>query len=118
MGSTGLVSLREAVSNFNPNAYPKVIHQEISPEDFFREVADVFQGASEHLNLEEWEEYFEEISAGCVADELFTAVASSCWGIHENVRAEYSIQGPGTIENALLTKAMKEKAEFEATLAN
>jgi len=97
MGSTGLVSLKEAISNFDPMQYPRVTDGLISPEDFFREIADVFQGATEHLTLEEWEEYFEEISAACRDDNMFIAVASTCWGIHESTRANYSVKGPGPI---------------------
>jgi len=115
MGSTGLVSLKEAVSNFDPAQFPRVLAGEVSPEDFFREVADVFQGATEHLNLEEWEEYFEEISAACASDEAFSAVASGCWGLHEDVRAEYSVAGPGTITNLMQTRALAEQKEFFET---
>ena len=97
MGSTGLVSLKEAIANFDPLTYPRVQDGLISPEDFFREIADVFQGATEHLTLEEWEEYFEEISAACGDDGMFVAVASTCWGIHESTRANYSVKGPGPI---------------------
>jgi hypothetical protein len=115
MGSTGLVSLKEAVSNFDPAPFPRVRAGEITPEDFFRAVADVFQGATEHLNLEEWEEYFEEISAACNSDEAFSAVASECWGLHEDVRAQYSVEGPGTVENLMLTRAAAEKLDFQRT---
>lgn len=102
MGSTGLVSLKEAIGNFDPTHYPRVASGEVTPEDFFREVADVFQGATEHLVLEEWEEYLEEMSAACSDDARFEAVASTCWGIHSNVRASYSVAGPGPITSTVV----------------
>merc|ERR1711959_387245 len=42
MGSTGILSLREAIGNFDPTVHPRVASGSVSPEDFFREVADVF----------------------------------------------------------------------------
>merc|ERR1719235_584456 len=83
MGSTGIVSLREAIGNFDPTLHPRVASGKVSPEDFFREVADVFQGAAEHLACAEWEEYFEEMGAACSNDEEFYALACACWGISD-----------------------------------
>jgi len=99
MGSTGVVSLREAIGNFDPTLHPRVISGEKSPEDFFREVADVFQGATEHLALNEWEEYFEEMGASCANEAEFYALASTCWGISESMGSTYSVKGPGRISS-------------------
>ena len=68
---------------------------QVTPEDFFREVADVFQGASEHLACSEWEEYFEEMGTACGDEDEFYALACSCWGISESMGSTYSVQGPG-----------------------
>jgi len=97
MGSTGIVSLREAIGNFDPTLHGRVASGKVSPEELFRQVADVFQGASEHLNCGEWEEYFEEMGAGCASEEEFYAVACACWGISEVMGATYSVKGPGPI---------------------
>jgi len=97
MGSTGIVSLREAIGNFDPTLHPRVARGQVTPEDFFREVADVFQGASEHLACSEWEEYFEEMGAACTDEAEFYALACSCWGISEVMGATYSVKGPGPI---------------------
>merc|ERR1719440_212461 len=92
MGSTGIVSLREAIGNFDPTLHPRVASGQVSPEDFFREVADVFQGASEHLACGEWEEYFEEMGAASSSDEEFYATSSACWGISDVMGASYSVK--------------------------
>jgi len=97
MGSTGIVSLREAIGNFDPTLHPRVASGKVSPEDFFREVADVFQGAAEHLACGEWEEYFEEMGAACANEEEFYALACACWGISEVMGATYSVKGPGPV---------------------
>merc|ERR1711988_488413 len=97
MGSTGILSLREAIGNFDPTLHPRVATGEVTPEDFFREVADVFQGATEHLSCQEWEEYFEEMGAACGNEEQFYAVACACWGISDVMGATYSVKGPGPI---------------------
>lgn len=97
MGSTGIVSLREAIGNFDPTLHPRVASGKVSPEDFFREVADVFQGAAEHLATGEWEEYFEEMGPACEDDEAFYALACACWGISDVMGATYSVKGPGPI---------------------
>jgi hypothetical protein len=97
MGSTGIVSLREAIGNFDPTLHPRVAKGQVSPEDFFREVADVFQGASEHLACSEWEEYFEEMGTACGSDAEFYALACACWGISEVMGSTYSVKGPGPI---------------------
>jgi len=97
MGSTGILSLREAIGNFDPTLHPRVASGKATPEDFFREVADVFQGATEHLACDEWEEYFEEMGASCGNEEEFFALASACWGISDVMGATYSVKGPGRI---------------------
>merc|ERR1711998_646702 len=97
MGSTGILSLREAIGNFDPTLHPRVASGKVSPEDFFREVADVFQGATEHLACDEWEEYFEEMGAASSSDEEFYATSSACWGISDVMGASYSVKGPGPI---------------------
>lgn len=97
MGSTGIVSLREAIGNFDPTLHPRVASGKVSPEDFFREVADVFQGAAEHLACAEWEEYFEEMGTACANEEEFYALACACWGISDVMGATYSVKGPGPI---------------------
>jgi len=97
MGSTGIVSLREAIGNFDPTLHPRVASGKVSPEAFFREVADVFQGASEHLSTAEWEEYFEEMGTACADEEEFYALACACWGISDIMGATYSVKGPGPI---------------------
>jgi len=100
MGSTGIVSLREAIGNFDPTLHPRVASGKVSPEGFFREVADVFQGASEHLSCGEWEEYFEEMGTSCANEEEFYALACACWGISDIMGATYSVKGPGPIDAA------------------
>merc|ERR1711907_779629 len=97
MGSTGILSLREAIGNFDPTLHPRVASGQVTPEDFFREVADVFQGATEHLACPEWEEYFEEMGVACANEEQFYAVACACWGISDVMGATYSVKGPGPI---------------------
>jgi len=97
MGSTGIVSLREAIGNFDPTLHPRVASGKVTPEDFFREVADVFQGAAEHLACSEWEEYFEEMGAACANEEEFYCLACACWGISDVMGATYSVKGPGPI---------------------
>jgi len=97
MGSLGILSLREAIGNFDPTLHPRVASGHVAPEDFFREVADVFQGATEHLQCDEWEEYFEEMGASCANEEEFYALSSACWGISDVMGATYSVQGPGRI---------------------
>merc|ERR1719171_3158524 len=92
MGSTGILSLREAIGNFDPTLHPRVASGSVTPEDFFREVADVFQGATEHLTCAEWEEYFEEMGAACANEEEFYALSSACWGISDAMGAKYSVE--------------------------
>ena len=91
----GEVSLKEIKQAFNPGGHPDVINRKKTPNEVFGEFLDMIEIFREYvynikggyitsINLEDFKQFYSEISIGIKDDYVFENMMINCWNLGGN----------------------------------